>query len=347
MRMRLRGISCRGEGVGELQAALFRNLNDGCHVLGAWRARGRTMAGSAPIRSFVLALALVVCTPVHAQVIHLHESPPRTYGYQVGDLIARRAELTVPPGLRLDDASLPTPRPGASIELREARWMPPSWWTGGDTYKLVLQYQVLRSPPSPQLMDLPPVVLRFQAAQGGGRTQDVRLDAVPVMVSPLVPQPPPDRSGFGPLQPDVPPLLIAAEATRGRVVAEGLVASLLGAALVISRLGWPGRRPQRPFGDAWRALRRLPADVNPQEWRQALSALHQALNRSHGEVLFAQGLDGFLARRPAFAPLRTELERFFALSRQAFFAPGAAEEIDAAWLKTLCRRARALERDAA
>lgn len=305
-----------------------------------------SVPGCVPALAFTLLLSTVT-TPAAAQVVQLHESPPRTFGYQVGDLIERHAELSVPPGLRLDDASLPTMRPGASVELREARWQPPPWWSRHDTYKLLLTYQVLRSPPSPQLMDLPPVVLRFKASQEGGRPQEVRLDAVPVMVSPLVPQPPPDRNGFGPLQPDVPPLLIAAEASRGRVMAEALLAVLLLGALLVRRFGWPGRRPQRPFDDAWRALRRLPADAGPDEWRRALAALHLALNRSHGEVLFVQGLDGFLARRPAFAALRPDLERFFALSRQAFFAADAAVQADATLLKALCRRARALEREAA
>lgn len=302
------------------------------------------------VPAFALALPLAlaaVAVPAAAQVVHLRESPPRAYGYQVGDLIERRAELTVPRGLRLDEASLPTTRPSASIELREARWLPPAWWRFDDTYKLVLRYQVLRSPEAPRFMDLPPVVLRFQADQGGGRTQEVRLDAVPVMVSPLVPEPPPDRSGLGPLQPDLPPPLIATDATRGRVVAEALFATLLAGALLVNRLGWLGRRRQRPFDDAWRSLRRLPARASPQQWQEALAALHQALNCSHGEVLFAQGLDGFIGRRPAFAPLRPDLEQFFMLSRQAFFTPDAAMDTDAAWLKNLCRRARALERDAA
>jgi mxaA protein len=301
------------------------------------RLRGKALA-------FALAL---VAGPAAAQVVQLRESAPRTFGYQVGDLVERHAEITVPRGLRLGEASLPVSRPGASLELREARWEPPPWWHGGDTYRLHLRYQVLRSPPSPRLMDLPPVVLRFQASQGEGRTQELRLDGVPIMVSPLVPEPPPQRNGFGPLQEDVPPMLIAADATRLRLAGELVVAALLLGTLALGRLGWPGRRRQRPFADAWRALRRLPAAAGVEEWRQALAALHRALNRAHGEVLFAQGLDAFLARQPAFAPLRPELERFFYLSRQAFFAPGGAVEADAAWLKALCRRARALERDAA
>jgi mxaA protein len=301
------------------------------------RLRGKALA-------FALAL---VAGPAAAQVVQLRESAPRTFGYQVGDLVERHAEITVPRGLRLGEASLPVSRPGASLELREAGWEPPPWWHGGDTYRLHLRYQVLRSPPSPRLMDLPPVVLRFQASQGEGRTQELRLDGVPIMVSPLVPEPPPQRNGFGPLQEDMLPLLIAADATRLRLAGELVVAALLLGTLALGRLGWPGRRRQRPFADAWRALRRLPAAAGIEEWRQALAALHRALNRAHGEVLFAQGLDAFLARQPAFAPLRPELERFFYLSRQAFFAPGGAVEADAAWLKALCRRARALERDAA
>jgi mxaA protein len=276
-------------------------------------------------------------------VIRLHETPPRTYGYQLGDVVERRAEIQLPRGLQLDPASLPLPRPNAALELRDARWQSPPWWRFGDTYKFHLHYQVLRSPPEPRLMELPAVVLRFQ---GEGRTQDVRLDAVPILVSPLVPEPPPQRKGFGDLQPDVPPLPMATAATRTRLAVEGLAALLLLGVLAVGRFGWPGRRPLRPFDDAWRVLRRMPQAPSAAQWREALTTLHRALDRAHGQVLFAQGLDGFLAQRPGFAPLHGELASFFERSRLAFFAPGDGSRPDMAWLQVLCRRARALERDA-
>ncbi|NML17411.1 hypothetical protein [Azohydromonas caseinilytica] len=279
--------------------------------------------------------------PALAQTVQLHEIEPRTFGYQLGDLIERHAEVSVPAGWRLDEASLPVPKPGFAIELREARWEKPPWWRPGGTFRLTLRYQVLGSPPAPQLLELPPVLLRFE----GKRPQGVRLDGVPVMVSPLVPEPAPERRGFGALQPDLPAPLIPVQPLKARLAAEGLIAVLLLGGLALETWGWPGRRVERPFDQAWRTLRRLPDETSAAQWRQALAVLHQALNRSAGEVLFAPGLDEFLARKPAFAPLRPELERFFALSRRSFFAPGSEDIPDPGWLKGLCRRARALERE--
>jgi mxaA protein len=134
---------------------------------------------------------------------------------------------------------------------------------------------------------------------------------------------------------------------RSRLAAEALVAVLAGAILAWGALGPRWRRQVQPFETAWRQMRRLPEPASAAHWRQALTALHQALDRSAGEALFAPGLEAFLARRPAYAPLRPELERFFELSRRTFFAPGGEAIPELGWLKALCSRARALEREGA
>jgi mxaA protein len=64
-------------------------------------------------------------------------------------------------------------------------------------------------------------------------------------------------------------------------------------------------------------------------------------------VLFEQGIDGFVAARPRFAPLRGELTAFFGRSREAFFALDGAAPRDPAWLIEFCRRCRNVERGAA
>jgi mxaA protein len=287
---------------------------------------------------------LLVCGCACAQVVQLRELEPRRFGYQLGDLVERRADVVLPAGLRLDEASLPVPRPGGSLELREVRWAPPPWWRRGGAHHLLLRYQVLRSPPAPQLLDLPPVTLRFI---GATPPQQVRLDGVPILVNPLVPQPPPERRGLGALQPDSPPLPMATAPLRSRLAAEALVAVLAGGILAWRALGPRWRRQAQPFETAWRQVHRLPEPASAAHWRQALTALHQALDRSAGEALFAPGLDAFLARRPAYAPLRPELERFFELSRRTFFAPGGEAIPELGWLKALCGRARVLEREGA
>ncbi len=327
MRMRSRGISCRDK----------RRLE-----LAKPGAVNRLSRMASP--SVLLAPALLAIGSACAQSVQLREVELRRFGYQLGDLVERRAEVDIPAGLRLDMESLPAPRLGASLELREARWEPPPWWRPGGSATLLLRYQVLRSPSAPQLLDLPPVTLRFA---GAARPQEARLDGLPILVSPLVPDPPPERRGLGALQPDLPPPLIQTHLLRSRLAAEALVAVLAGAVLLGSLLGWPWRRQAKPFALAWRQMRRLPEPASAAHWRQAMTVLHHALDLSAGEALFAPGLDGFLARRPAFAPLRPELERFFELSRRTFFAPGGEAIPELGWLKALCRRARLLERESA
>lgn len=360
MRMRSRGISCRDEKslvwlAGRSQGRshpLARDSGKGeadAAVSGNRRAdpQERPPLGEpvALVGSMFLASTLVLMGgPANAQTLQLRELEPRRFGYQIGDLVERRAEVDLPTGLRLDVESLPTPRPGASMELREARWELPPWWRPGGSATLLLRYQVLRSPSAPQLLDLPPVTLRFI---GAARPQETRLDGLPILVSPLVPEPPPERRGLGALQPDLPPPLIDVQPLRSRLMVEALIAVLAGMALLVSVLGWPWRRQVKPFDLAWRQIRRLPEPASAAHWRQAMTALHHALDLSAGEALFAPGLDDFLARRPVFAPLRPELERFFELSRRTFFAPGGEAVPALGWLKALCRRARQLEQESA
>ena len=282
---------------------------------------------------------------------------PRAYGYQVGDVITRDVTVHVPPGLLLDTASLPTTgRQGHAFELRQVHWQAQA--TGGilptaspTEYRLLLQYQVFLSPPAVRTLELPPVTLHFT---GTPRAQDLRIDAWPVTVAPLVPVEVSARRGLGDMQPDADPPLLDTQPARMRlrVYAAAATAVAVWLAHVYGLLPWLARR-QRPFAQAWRALRALPADAALPTQRAALQTLHQALNRSAGTVLFEQGLADFLAAQPRYAPLQAELQRFFQLSRSSFFGPDSDATGDAsaptlmAFLSTLCRRCRDIERGTA
>ena len=54
--------------------------------------------------------------------------------------------------------------------------------------------------------------------------------------------------------------------------------------------------------------------------------------------------DRFAARRPAFQALRDDMRRFLQLSRRGFFADGAREPGELAWLIAFGRRCRDAER---
>jgi mxaA protein len=261
---------------------------------------------------------------------------PRAFGYTVGDVLQRRVLLQWQEGLAPDLSSLPqTRRPGQALELRAARL---------DGHELRLEYQVFLAPSEVRTLEMPPLQLRFAGPAG---ERFLRIDAWPVTVAPLVPVEVSPREGLGELRPDAPPPAIGTAARQLRLALYGGALALLLAYLLHVYVGlpWWGRR-RRPFAMAWRAMRRLPAVQPPPQRREAFRLIHQALNRSAGEVLFEAGLPGFLARHPRFAPLRDDLAGFFRRSSDEFFAERKAVGVasDIGWLRALCRACRDAER---
>lgn len=267
---------------------------------------------------------------------------PRAYGYSVGDVVSRRITLHVPAGLKLDPDSLP--RAGARGKALELQRVVLRTSLGGVPETLQLDYQIFLAPRDLRVLEMPPIELRFD---GSPRPQTLRIDAWPVTAGPLAPVEPSPREGLGELRPDREPPLLDTAAPRARLMLEAAAALLLLGYLaqVYLVLPWSAQR-RRPFGRAWAALKVLPSQPDVAQRRAAFERVHAALNETAGEVLFAPGLEAFVARVPRFAPLRSELAQFFAYSRGEFFAPGS-DAIDARWLVDLARRCRDLERGAA
>jgi len=263
---------------------------------------------------------------------------PRAFGYQVGDVLQRHIVVQVPAGFVLDQDSLP--RPGArgrALELRELRRQ-----SGAGREELWLHYQVFLAPQAVRTLDMPPFNLRFE---GQPRAQDLRVDAWPVTVAPLVPLEVSPRDGLGELQPDAPLPHIATHSLRARLVAYAVAAALLLATLGFVHLAgfWWGRR-RRPFARAWRVLHALPPGDDPAVWRAACERLHAAFNEAGGEVLFEHGVPRFVARRPGFQALQEDMRRFLHVSRRGFFGDAAPEPGELAWLVAFGRRCRDSER---
>jgi mxaA protein len=127
-----------------------------------------------------------------------------------------------------------------------------------------------------------------------------------------------------------------------------LASALLYGAWFLALFPFHGRR-RKPFARAWRELPKL---LRKHAHEAAFRVIHRALDHTAGYPMFADRLDVFLEAHPAFAPLRDRLQRFFAASRQLFYAPanrprpvGANGPYDvASELKELCRLAMELER---
>lgn len=263
-------------------------------------------------------------------------SEPRAFGYSVGDVVTRRIHLDLPAGMRLDETSRPpVGGRGRALELRSVRRQ-------GD--ELALEYQVFLAPTEVRTLEMPPLGLRIE---GGPRVVDLRVDAWPLTVAPLGPIDPSPRHGLGEMRPDAPPPLIDTSARRRRLLACAVVGMVLLGYLAQVYIGlpwWASRR--RPFGLAWRSLRRLPGQPAAEQLRDAWAQVHGALNQTAGEALFETGVERFLASHPRFELLRDELPQFFQRSRAVFFASDTPQA-ERDWLLRFCRRCRDVERGAA
>ena len=297
----------------------------------------------APMRLVLAACVLAGAAPVQAaEVLRIEASEPRAYGYQAGDRVQRHVSVWAPDGWVLDEASLPRPGGrGQAIELRQVATRMRAE-DGGRRIDLDLEYQVFLAPARVRTIEIPSFRLRYAVA---GRQEEPLVEAWPVTVAPLAPADPSPRRGLGEMQPDRAPPLLDGTAARQRLQAAGAAAAALLAWLAWIHLGPPWRAARnRPFGVAWRQLRRLPAEPDAAQWRDACRQLHEALNRSAGTVLFEAGLPRFLQAHPAFASVGDDLALFLQASRREFFGDGTMAAIDGAWLQRLCRRCHDAER---
>lgn len=277
-----------------------------------------------------LALLLALSAPAAAEV-ELRADPPRGHGWWLGDRLTHVATLLPPPGFALDPASLPRPRAVAYwLDLTGVRTEPVRI-DGRDGLRIVTDWQNFYAALEPVARDVPPYALRFLGPDGAVETAEVPgWSFVTSPIRPILAPSTPDA-----LQPDAgitPPRTAAL--TRA-LPGFGLLALLALAGLAFNQGWWPFHaRPGRPFTRAARALRRA---GDP---RGRMLALHRGLDAANGAPLLGPDLPGFLARRPEFAPLRAELDAFFASSGRLFFGDGVAGTDPA----PLARRLAAIER---
>ena len=288
-----------------------------------------------------VALGLLAGVAAAQPLPTLEAGEPRAFGYQVGDLVQRELVLHLPAGWSLDTDSIPKPGArGRPLELQRVE-RDSAAEAGGTRERLRLHYQVLLAPVEVRTLEMPPWRL---AVAGPQRREELRVEAWPVTVAPLVPLEVSPRNGLGEWRPDRPPPRPDLDAAPRRLQLWAGLAALCGLGLVLIHLvlPWHARR-RRPFGRAWVALRALAPSADAAQWRAACRQLHAALDASAGEVVFEHALARFIAARPAFAPLQGELRRFLQLSQREFFADAPREADDARWLVALARRCRDAE----
>jgi mxaA protein len=261
---------------------------------------------------------------------------PRGFGHFVGDRLTQRV-LLESAGQPVRLAGLPpVAHIGVWLERQASRIEPDA--LGRDW--LVVQYQLLNAPQAPTRVQLPALALA-----GAGASTSLQVPAWPIDVAPLVARASIDGIDSRSLRPDRPAPLrdTALLLQRLRVSMAGL------AAVAVAWLGWwlwrnRRERQRQPFAMALQALRRLDDD-SPAAWQ----TLHHAIDLTAGRVTRSTSLPALFDARPQFAPLRPQLEAFYAQSAVRFFGEAASAVSSTAPAaiaiapRQLCRALRRIE----
>ena len=279
------------------------------------------------------------------------QDPVKDVGYVVGDVVTRHITLTIKKPYELIEESLPI----VGYE-KTYRGQPIGIYLNAikhtkkdeDTkvvHQLTLTYQILTSGIVAKRAAVLAEYLRLiNTASKDKELVKYRVPMWEFVISPL--------SVFGQIKVEDDmsqfrgPLLLDASSHKRNlnILLAALVLSLLGLLYIIGKHAWLPRMGG-PFAKTYRTIKKQAN--TPQGIQQAVTSMHAALNTSAGNSLFMNNLDEFLAKKPAFKTIQSEISQFFALSRQVFFEPNAKHDVGAepiAWLKQFCRRCRDCER---
>lgn len=270
--------------------------------------------------SILLAVAMLVSGPARAASISVTDSRP--FGYFLGDIVKRHIIVHAKPGESLDLGSLPRPGPvNYWLELAGAN-IDESDEGEGKAYRLTLAYQTFYAPLDPRKLTIPGFKLKIDSGTGSHELSVPELEFLTSPLRRLFASQSDKASTATELRPDHMGAALATGRDRTAMLVSGLIALASLIALARHNAWWPfHHRPQRPFTQAARYLRanaeRLAGTAG---YRAALLRLHRAFDTAAGRRVLSEDVDGFITQHPQFAPLTPEVQRLFAVSRQAFFA---------------------------
>ena len=324
------------------------------HACGASGSQGRGLASGLTPTFHVLACIHTLACILAFTAIVAHAAPstpavveqPRPFGHVIGDVLTQRV-LLVADGRPFEPANLPGPtRLGVWFERRGARIEQAA---DGRRW-LAVDYQVVNAP-----RELATIRLPAWELAGANGTPPLQVPSWSLALAPLAPPATAASGVAAALRPDRPAPVIATAPLQRRLAATAfaLAAVLAAWGAWLGWRAWHATRTQ-PFARALHALRGQAEDA-PAAWR----TLHEAFDRTAGEVARPATLPRLFERAPHLRPLRPRIERFFAQSQARFFgeapagaaapAPGAASTTasgDAESPLVLCRALRRLERGA-
>ena len=278
------------------------------------------------------------------------EDPTRDAGYVVGDILNRKITLTIKKPYQLIDESLPIvgyehryKGQVSGIELSAIN-KKTTVTSEGETHVLDLSYQVFKTGRVAKPAALRAEILRLRNTENVKEVVEYRIPSFKFRISPL--------SVIGRVKldqemyPFIPPLTLDSSNVMFRIK---LLAGLLGLALlgllyILGTHAWLPRMGA-PFARAYRDIKKM--NESQDGIKQAVSRVHESLNKTAGTSLFSNNLDVFFIKKPAFAPAKQEIEQFFGLSHQVFFEDSSHKlhhEKPKAWLLSLCKTLRNCER---
>jgi mxaA protein len=294
---------------------------------------------------------------IKAGVVSLRiKDPTREVGYTVGDVLTRHMVISIKKPYKLINESLPIigyekryRGQTIGIDLSDIQH---SSKDAGDAviHDLTLSYQVWTSKTVVKPGALPAEYLHIINVESKGKeVVKYRIPSFEFNISPIA------RFGQIKIENDMSkyqgPLLLnnAPEKQRLKILLTILALSLLGLIYMLGKYTWLPRMGG-PFSKSYRQIHKLSktSQANtPEAIQKAVASLHFALNSTAGYSLFNDNLGDFLAKKPAFNAIKTELQQFFSLSNQVFFEPNAKNSVGTSaieWLTQFSRRCRDCER---
>jgi len=286
------------------------------------------------MRFFLLFLFLVSCSDSRAPVDYFAVETPRPFGYVLGDEITQRIILETRPGVQLQTASIPK-------QGQLNRWLnlsAVSIMQSDQHYEIELVFQVFYAALEVKALKIPGFNLQLSE---DGQTSNQAVPAWEFTMSPLRELSVRKTEQGEYMRPDAMPAFLSSSLLWYGFFASLLILLTTAATLAYLYGYFPMLIRRLLFKRALRQIAKLSTD----QMGQALTIVHQALNTLNRQPLFQNQLSNFYQRNPKYRSVSIELDWFFQLSNQYFFAENFNPRTDDfERITKFCHHCRQIER---
>lgn len=279
------------------------------------------------------------------------QEPGRDVGYTVGDTLTRDITLHVKKPYKLIEKSFPIEGYQRrykgkliGVDLQKLTYSKTEN-SDEEIYKISLTYQVFTNKVVAKPAALPAEYLRvMDTTKKKKNVYRYRIPSWNFSISPIA------VYGQVKVESDMSdyrgPLLLDStnEKARLKLLLPLLGISFLGLVYMLGKHAWLPRMGG-PLAKAYKQIRR--ADATETGLQSALTSMHQALDKTAKRSLFSSNMADFIAEKPKYAAIETEMQQFFDLSRQVFFEPDQLQKTPQQaldWLAVFCKQCRDCER---